>query len=180
MPLGWRWWVGGGVVGGGGGKEAPLTWTLGSGAEPSSTNCPPRSTARYAACLMRCTPFCGVRRETTATMSLSFQPERFMRLRSSLRAACLPCRGERREEREHAQAHKRESGGWGPMVKRRVESRRGTRELALRRWGREAHGAPRRPSPSGWAPAGSGCSQGPRCRSRCRCGCRRTCARAGR
>ena len=31
-------------------------WILGSGAEPSSTNWPPRSSARQAACLIRCKP----------------------------------------------------------------------------------------------------------------------------
>ena len=31
-------------------------WTFGSGAEPSSTNWPPRSRVRQAACLIRCRP----------------------------------------------------------------------------------------------------------------------------
>jgi len=42
------------------------TCTLGSGADPRSTNCPPRSKARYAQCLMRGTPFWGVSRLTCA------------------------------------------------------------------------------------------------------------------
>lgn len=40
----------------------------------------------YAACFMRCTPFCGVRRLTTAMIILSCHWEMLVRLRTSSRA----------------------------------------------------------------------------------------------
>ena len=37
-------------------RKGRPAWILGSGADPSSTNCPPRSSVRQAACLIRCRP----------------------------------------------------------------------------------------------------------------------------
>lgn len=47
-----------------------ITWICATGLEPRSTNCPPSSSVRYIACLIRCTPFCGTNLVMQPTYSM--------------------------------------------------------------------------------------------------------------